>query len=75
MKSGPRLKWIFPKFIGSIGTVLRPSPKSPVANLGLKSFIEFKIHWLKFGSFREQIFIVDAEITKKKNIQIKNVYF
>lgn len=45
-----------------------PSPKSPVASLGLNSLIAFTIHSLGFGSFREQVLIDDAE-NKKKTIQ------
>lgn len=67
VNSGPRLNWILSKPNGSSGTVFT-SPKSPVANRCRNPLITVRIHSLGFGAFREQVFIAEARLWKRKNL-------
>lgn len=63
--SGPRRKLILSKANGSSGGVVKPSPKSPVANFGRNLSTSRKMQSSGLGRFREHAVIVDAE-TKTK---------
>lgn len=60
VNSGPCLKWILSKYIGSSGTVLNPSPKSPSVNGCLNFSTSAAMHFSGFRKFREHGVIDDA---------------
>lgn len=81
MKSGPCLKCIFSKYNGSSGTVLNPSPKSPVASGFLNFSTSSEMHFSGFAKFREHGVIDDAgemiqikktKMNKKLNIPVRS---
>lgn len=68
LNSGPRLMLMLSKYNGSSGTVLNPSPRSPIASAFFNLLISSKIHFSGCGRFREQVVIDDAKIERKPKL-------
>lgn len=60
LNSGPRRKLILSSAIGSSDGVVKPSPRSPLANFGRNFSTSRNIHSSGFGRFREHVDMVDA---------------
>lgn len=74
LNSGPRLNLMTSMGNGSNGTILNPSPRSPMASIRRNLFVSFKMHSSGLGRFREHAVIDEAERKQKMMEKLTDLY-